>query len=108
MAFVSNISNNWDSFGFVLCKKAEATCFSFADEARKNVKTKTNGSNTSCIFHLSQIIVIERRVDRNFDLLVTDKNFFTKLCGKCINSNQFVLLLGDLTNNSLGLTYQDL
>ena len=75
VAFVSNISNNWDSFGFVLCKKAEATCFSFADEARKNVKTKTNGSNTSCIFHLSQIIVIERRVERNLDFSVTDKNF---------------------------------
>ena len=59
-------------------KKAEATCFSFADEARKNVKTKTNGSNTSCIFHLSQIIVIERRVDRNLDFLVTDKKLFNE------------------------------
>ena len=75
VAFVSNISNNWNSFGFVLCKKSRSNMFSFADEARKNVKTKTNGSNTSCIFHLSQIIVIERRVDRNYDFLVTDKNF---------------------------------
>ena len=63
----------------MLRKKAEATCFSFADEARKNVKTKTNGSNTSCIFHLSQIIVIERRVVRNLDFFsrfVINKNFF--------------------------------